>query len=83
MRLYREKGSIVVAVSDKGPGIPPEDYERAKERFSRLDESRTKPGSGLGLALVDAIAKLHSGQLEMSDEQPGLLVRIVLHALEK
>jgi signal transduction histidine kinase len=83
LRLYREKASVVVAVSDKGPGIPPQDYERAKERFSRLDESRTKPGSGLGLALVDAIAKFHSGQLEMSDAEPGLLVCIVLPALEK
>ena len=63
-----------LAVSDQGPGVPDEDKERVKGRFVRLDESRTKPGSGLGLSLVSAIMGLHGGELTLEDADPGLKV---------
>ena len=65
-----------LAVSDQGSGVPDEDKERVKGRFVRLDESRTKPGSGLGLSLVSAIMGLHGGDLTLEDAAPGL--RVVL-----
>ena len=43
-----------------------------RERFVRLDQSRTTPGSGLGLSLVDAVARLHDGTLMLEDDEPGL-----------
>lgn len=60
-------GRSLIAVTDDGPGIPGRDRERVKERFVRLDSSRSAPGSGLGLALVDAIADLHRGKFELLD----------------
>ena len=56
--------------------IDNEDRERVFGRFVRLDESRTKPGNGLGLSLVASVMTLHSGQIELKDNQPGL--RVVL-----
>lgn len=67
-----------LTVSDNGPGIPQAERERAKERFVRLDSTRTSPGSGLGLSLVDAVARLHDARLELEDNQPGLVARLVL-----
>src|SRR5690606_28196048 len=52
-----------VAVADHGPGIPALDRERALKRFVRLEESRTRPGTGLGLSLVAAVARLHKGSV--------------------
>jgi signal transduction histidine kinase len=66
-----------VEVADDGPGIPADQRERAKQRFVRLDAARsTVPGSGLGLSLVDAVARLHEARLELLDNEPGL--RVVL-----
>jgi len=62
-----KNGRVEVSVTDNGPGIPPRDRNRVKERFVRLDKSRTLPGSGLGLALVDAVADLHRAEFVMSD----------------
>lgn len=67
---------ITVMVADNGPGIPESDRERAMERFVRLEKSRTEPGSGLGLALVAAVARLHKGTFTLEDNQPG--VRAIL-----
>jgi signal transduction histidine kinase len=61
-------------VADQGAGIGPEDRIRALERFVRLESSRTRPGSGLGLSLASAIARLHGGTLELADNTPGLRV---------
>ncbi len=69
---------IELAVADRGPGIATEDRERVKERFVRLDESRNLPGSGLGLSLVDSVAKLHSGNFILEDNHPGLKAKIIL-----
>jgi signal transduction histidine kinase len=61
-----------IAVTDHGPGIPEADRDRATERFYRGDSARGTPGSGLGLALVQAVAHLHGGVLKLGDAQPGL-----------
>lgn len=74
-------GNVVIAVSDRGPGIPPADRERAIERFVRLDSSRSKPGNGLGLSLAAGVMKLHAGRLVLEDNEPGLRARLVLPRL--
>lgn len=56
-----------IAVSDNGTGIASEDLERALGRFNRLDNARTRPGAGLGLAMVSAVAQLHGGELVLAD----------------
>lgn len=61
------RGRVRISVIDDGPGIPVFDRERVKERFVRLDKSRTLPGSGLGLALVEAVAELHQAEFVMDD----------------
>jgi signal transduction histidine kinase len=68
----RGSGEIEVTVTDTGPGIPEEDRERVLERFVRLEQSRSAPGSGLGLSLVAAVARAHGGRLEL-DEGPGMV----------
>jgi len=76
-------GKVVISIVDDGPGIPEADRKRVRERFVRLDKSRTLPGSGLGLSLVEAIADLHRAEFVMSDgngqtqERPGLNVSLV------
>lgn len=66
------EGHLLVSVADQGPGIPAEDREKATRRFYRADEARCTPGSGLGLALVSAVADLHHGKLRLEDNAPGL-----------
>lgn len=63
---------VLLSVADHGPGIPEADRRRAVERFVRLEASRTEPGSGLGLSLASAVAILHGGELQLSDNAPGL-----------
>jgi signal transduction histidine kinase len=63
---------IRIVVTDRGPGIPEEDRKRATDRFYRGDSARGTPGSGLGLALVQAVAYLHGGVLRLEDAGPGL-----------
>jgi len=67
-----------IVVSDTGPGIPPEEYQNVSKRFYRLDTSRTTPGSGLGLALVSAIAQLHEMELEFKPNNPGLCAELII-----
>ena len=64
--------NIEIIVSDKGTGIPEKDHERVLKRFVRLEESRSRPGSGLGLSLVAAVARLHGGSLLLENNDPGL-----------
>ena len=75
-----EAGRLVLEVMDSGPGIPPEETERLKQPFTRLDAARSgKGGSGLGLAIVDRIARHHGGSLELlAREGGGLLARVTL-----
>lgn len=72
---------VVIEVADNGPGIPAEDRERVLERFVRLEKSRTEPGSGLGLSLVNAVARLHRGTLRLEDNAPGVRAVIDLPAV--
>lgn len=71
---------IVVTVADSGPGVPAESRERVLQRFARLDEARSKPGNGLGLALVRAVSDQHDGKLVLTDNAPGLRVTLTLPA---
>ncbi len=68
--------TVVLEVSDNGPGIPAGERARVLERFYRLDRSRNTPGTGLGLALVAAVAKLHGAALSLDDAVPGLRVTL-------
>lgn len=63
---------IALSVADNGPGIAAQDRTRVLERFVRLEESRNSPGTGLGLSLVAAVARLHDARLTLSDNAPGL-----------
>lgn len=74
--LSRTGTGVEVVVADHGPGIPELDRERALRRFVRLEASRTRPGTGLGLSLVAAVARLHEGKVRLEDNHPGL--RVVL-----
>lgn len=67
---------VAVTVADCGPGIPEGYREKVFQRFFRIDPSRTGPGSGLGLSLVAAVARLHHARIELGDAQPGLTVRL-------
>jgi len=70
---------VALIVADSGLGIPEEDRERVMERFVRLEASRHSPGSGLGLSLVLAVARLHDAQFELADNGPGLKATILFH----
>jgi signal transduction histidine kinase len=76
--LVREAdgGRARIAVADDGPGVPAEHLGRVRERFIRLEAARSGPGSGLGLALAAACAKLHGGELILADNEPGLLAAL-------
>ena len=73
-----EGRAVQIAVADSGPGIAEADRERATERFYRGEAARSTPGSGLGLALVQAVAQLHGGVLRLEDNAPGLLAVLML-----
>jgi signal transduction histidine kinase len=72
---------VRLSVSDRGPGIPEADRARAAERFFRGEQARHTPGSGLGLALVQAVASLHEGSLLLADAAPGLRATLTLPAM--
>jgi signal transduction histidine kinase len=74
VRLSDTPTSSEIVFADDGPGIPAELRKRVFERFYRLQNSRTTPGNGLGLTLVAAVAELHQGHVELSDNHPGLRV---------
>ena len=78
LELKAARDKAIIAVADSGPGIAEADRARVTERFVRLDEARSKPGSGLGLSLAQGIAKLHKGRLLIKDNQPGLRVELIL-----
>jgi signal transduction histidine kinase len=69
---------VFVTVSDQGPGIALDDREKATDRFYRGESARSTPGSGLGLSLVLAVARLHGGELRLEDNRPGLRAVLAL-----
>jgi len=78
VHLAHDCDHIALSVSDRGPGIPADQYDHALKRFGRLDVSRSKPGTGLGLSLVRAVAKIHNGHLDLTDNGPGLIATMRL-----
>jgi signal transduction histidine kinase len=80
VNVAAEAGEAALIVADRGPGIPEARRAEALRRFGRLDDARSKPGSGLGLSLAATIARLHGGRLALEDNAPGLrvVVRIPL-----
>lgn len=78
LSLRPEADGATISVADEGPGIAPHDREQALRRFSRLDQARRGWGAGLGLSLVQAVAHLHDGTVELRDAAPGLEVVIRL-----
>lgn len=68
--LAHRNGEAVVTISDDGPGVPPDEHPKLFQRFYRLEASRTRPGYGLGLPLVAAIAELHGASIAI-ESQPG------------
>jgi signal transduction histidine kinase len=73
-------GTHELVVADSGAGIPEAQREQVLQRFVRLETSRASPGSGLGLSLVAAVARLHNGSIRLEDSEPGLRVRLILPA---
>jgi signal transduction histidine kinase len=73
-----KNGVAEIIVTDRGPGVPIAERERVLDRFVRLEASRSEPGSGLGLSLVAAVARLHGGSLRLEDNAPGLKVILAL-----
>ncbi len=70
--LAKDGETAVISVADRGPGIPADKRDEVLQRFTRLEQSRSTAGSGLGLSLVQAVAQLHDGALVLSDNEPGL-----------
>jgi len=79
----RVGGFVRLTIADRGPGIAPADRARVLDRFVRLEGSRSRPGSGLGLSLAAAVARMHGGAVELEDNQPGLRVRLTLPAADE
>ena len=78
--LRRDAEEVRLVVADEGPGIPEAQREVALQRFARLDSSRSEPGSGLGLSIVAAAARVHRATLCLSDNEPGLRVEVIFPA---
>lgn len=78
LRLSSRANVAELVVADSGPGIPDDARQKVFDRFYRLDESRSTPGSGLGLSLVRAVVTLHDGSCAIEDNRPGCRVVIQL-----
>ena len=76
----REGSQILIEVADHGSGISNADRQRVFDRFVRLEGARSRPGSGLGLSLAAAVARLHGGTVRLEDNAPGLKVVVTLPA---
>ncbi len=76
----REDSRIVIEVGDHGAGIGNSDRQRVFDRFVRLEGARSRPGSGLGLSLAAAVARLHGGTVRLEDNAPGLKVVVTFPA---
>ena len=74
----RLERSLLLEVSDHGPGIPADERERVFERFHRLGSGRSGSGAGLGLSIAKWIVTAHGGSISLQDNQPGLRVTVTL-----
>lgn len=75
--LTSDPNRVRLSVSDDGPGVPQADRARIVQRFIRLESSRSTPGFGLGLNLVQAIMRAHGGSMEIGGNAPGLSVSLL------
>lgn len=83
VQALQHDNRVLLCVTDHGAGIPEQERGRVVERFVRLEQSRAEPGSGLGLSLAAAVARLHGGELRLEDNAPGLRAIIALpHAID-
>jgi signal transduction histidine kinase len=84
LAVRRTADRVVLTVTDDGPGIPAPDRARVFDRFTRLDDARTRDagGAGLGLAIVKELIRLHGGTVTLGDAAPGLRVAVALPATE-
>lgn len=78
VRVERRHDSCILMVTDDGPGIRDSEKPRVFERFYRGDASSGTPGAGLGLSLVETIARLHGGSLTLADNSPGVAAILAL-----
>lgn len=78
LRVARAGDALEIVVEDRGPGVPEAEREKVFRRLYRLERSRTTPGSGLGLSMVAAAARLHGGAAVLEDAAPGLRARVRL-----
>ena len=78
LQVTSDDHTVTAVVADTGPGVPPGEREAVLRRFYRLEPARGAPGSGLGLSLVAAVARLHEAGLTLGDNAPGLVVRLRL-----
>jgi two-component system osmolarity sensor histidine kinase EnvZ len=78
--VQKGSDSVAIEVLDRGPGIPPSEVERLKRPFTRLDDARSgASGAGLGLAIVERVARAHGGSLELLPRPGGgLIARLTL-----
>ncbi len=74
IRLDKLADTVRVTIADNGPGIPEAERQQVFQRFYRLEKSRTTPGSGLGLSLVAAVARIHDMNLTLEDNHPGVRI---------
>lgn len=81
-RATSTENGVLLTVADSGPGIPEGQLTQVLDRFYRVDESRSAPGAGLGLSLVNAIASRHHATLTLQDNRPGLKVSLAFPAAE-
>jgi two-component system OmpR family sensor kinase len=79
LRVKRDCGNCLIEVEDDGPGMDPDDRQRAFERFWRASPARSGPGSGLGLSIVAGIVAAHHGSVKMTTAPGrGTTVRVTL-----
>jgi len=72
LSVQLDDGVVELVIADNGPGIPGDEHDKVTQRFYRMQQSRSTPGNGLGLSLVQAVAKLHHAGFVLQDNQPGL-----------
>jgi len=76
VEVEHSDGGGVISVADDGPGLPADEQQNVFKRFYRLERNRSTAGSGLGLSVVAAVARLHGARIEMFDNRPGLKVQL-------
>ena len=73
---------VLLSIKDDGPGIPEDELDKVTHRFYRVDRSRRRAGSGLGLSLVRAVAEHHEAELRLTNLPQGLQVDVMFPAVD-